>query len=56
MTLPEGQREMISELYRRVFNPGMRIGDAILQAKSATFDRDVRTTWVLLGDPTTSVR
>jgi uncharacterized repeat protein (TIGR01451 family) len=32
------------------------IGDAILKAKKATSDRDVRRTWILLGDPTMKLR
>jgi hypothetical protein len=32
------------------------LGEAILQAKAATNDNDVRRTWILLGDPTTKIR
>ena len=31
--------------------PATSLGDAILQAKSQTTDRDVRRTWILFGDP-----
>jgi hypothetical protein len=32
------------------------LGEAILQAKAAISDNDVRRTWILLGDPTTKIR
>jgi hypothetical protein len=37
-------------------SPSPRLGDLILAATSATDDPDVRSTWVLLGDPTMRVR
>ncbi|HYC87703.1 MAG TPA: C25 family cysteine peptidase [Thermoanaerobaculia bacterium] len=44
------QLEMAHELYRRLFT-GARAGDAILAAKAATQDRDVRRSWIFFGDP-----
>ncbi|MEO6391183.1 MAG: C25 family cysteine peptidase [Pyrinomonadaceae bacterium] len=35
---------------------GVRLGDAIRQAKSATYSPDVRRTWLLFGDPTMRLR
>jgi hypothetical protein len=40
------------ELSRWVFLPNVSIGEAILKAKEATSDLDVRRSWILLGDPT----
>jgi hypothetical protein len=37
-------------------SPSPRLGDLILAATAATDDPDVRSTWVLLGDPTMRVR
>ena len=44
------QMQMATELYRRIFT-GARLGDAILAAKRATSDVDVRRSWILFGDP-----
>jgi hypothetical protein len=41
-------RVFIDGLVRR----GLTVGEAAVRAKGATADRDVRSTWVLLGDPT----
>ena len=53
MTLPTDQTLLNQELYRLLFNRGqaMTIGVAVMQAKAATSDPDVRRTWILLGDP-----
>jgi len=64
MTFPQAQAEMNRALYRELFAPGhqdgkgseRRIGEAIQKAKRATGDRDVRQTWILLGDPTLRLR
>lgn len=44
------QLDMAAELYRRLFT-GTRAGDAILAAKAATQDKDVRRSWIFFGDP-----
>ncbi len=59
MTQPDGQAMMNRELFKLLFNgnPGNpRLGEAVLRAKSAVADSDVRRTWVLLGDPTMRLR
>jgi Peptidase family C25 len=35
---------------------GMTLGDAAIAAKTATLDEDIRRTWILFGDPTSSAR
>jgi peptidase C25-like protein len=57
MTIPEAQAVMNQEAYRQLFS-GQRltIGEAIMRAKGAVSNRDVRRTWILLGDPTTRLR
>ena len=54
MTLPGQQALMNQEFYRQVFSLGSvpRLGEAVRRAKAAISDRDVRKTWVLIGDPT----
>lgn len=53
MTFPNGQTEMTKDLYRQIFaSRGIRLGEGVMRAKSATADRDVRRTWILFGDPT----
>jgi hypothetical protein len=37
-------------------NASTRLGDAMLLAKAGIFDIDIRHTWILLGDPTTTLR
>ena len=32
------------------------MGEAVTKAKAAISDRDVRRTWILLGDPTMKLR
>jgi uncharacterized repeat protein (TIGR01451 family)/fimbrial isopeptide formation D2 family protein len=53
LTSPDQQHNVNMELYRQIFGgTSTAIGDAILKAKQATGDRDVRRTWILFGDPT----
>jgi len=52
LTSPDQQYLMNAELYRQIFGNSQSIGDAILKAKLATQDRDVRRTFILFGDPT----
>src|SRR5262249_19101107 len=55
LTNPAVQEIMNQELYRTIFaggeKPADRLGEAILRAKSAVNNRDVRRTWILFGDP-----
>ncbi|HYH09858.1 MAG TPA: C25 family cysteine peptidase [Thermoanaerobaculia bacterium] len=50
LTAPHIQSQMNAELYRHIFT--MRVGDAMLKAKAAVQDLDVRRTFILFGDPT----
>jgi len=55
LTEPGPQLDAAAELYRRIFGGG-RIGDAVLAARRATGDRDVRRSWILFGDPSMPLR
>ncbi|HKO56252.1 MAG TPA: C25 family cysteine peptidase [Thermoanaerobaculia bacterium] len=53
MSDPPPQNAANLALFRALAaNPSITIGELVAQAKKGTPDRDVRTTWVLLGDPT----
>jgi hypothetical protein len=53
MTDPPPQTAANHELYRILAaNPTITIGELVAKAKAGTTDHDVRTTWMLLGDPT----
>ena len=55
-TIPDGQQEMSIRLYQDLFGPqSMALGDVVKDAKTATFDIDVRHTWILLGDPSMKI-
>jgi hypothetical protein len=57
LTIAQGQHEMGRELYTRLFSgPPMALGDAIKLAKAATFDIDVKRTWIFFGDPSMKIR
>ena len=57
MTGPGDQAVLNQELYRLIYGGGVRrLGEATARAKAAVGDRDVRRTWVLLGDPTTMLK
>src|SRR5262249_40998383 len=45
------QALMNRELFRQLFGSAATLGDAVLAAKRAVSDLDVRRTWVLFGDP-----
>jgi hypothetical protein len=56
-TGPSGQLLMDKELIKLLFNgEPMTLGEAISRAKAGTFDQDVRKTWILFGDPTTTLQ
>jgi hypothetical protein len=57
LTLPGEQAAMNKELIKLLFNgQGLTIGEAIMGAKQAATNRDVRRTWILFGDPTLRLR
>jgi hypothetical protein len=57
LTLFESQVPVNQTLFQHLFaSPAPRIGDAMVAAKSATSDPDVRRTWILFGDPTMILR
>ena len=44
------------EFYRLLFGNSITLGEAAMRAKALVQDKDVRRTWVLLGDPATKLR
>ena len=54
MTLPTDQLHAVQVVVKLLFgDPGMTLGEAMIRAKRAIGDVDVRRTWILHGDPTT---
>jgi uncharacterized repeat protein (TIGR01451 family) len=52
LTQPDQQSIMNRELFRQLFGtPGITLGEAVMRAKAAATDPDVRRSWVLFGDP-----
>jgi hypothetical protein len=47
---------MNQEFYRLLFGGKLTVGEAAMKAKSAVKDKDVRRTWVMIGDPTTRLK
>ncbi|HEX3582855.1 MAG TPA: C25 family cysteine peptidase [Thermoanaerobaculia bacterium] len=56
LTEPDVQAVMNNELMRQVFVSGRSIGDALVLAKKAVIDQDVRKSWILFGDPSMKLR
>ena len=56
MTTPDGQTLIDQEFCRQSSDRNATIGEAIRNAKAATGDRDIRRTWILLGDPAMHVK
>jgi len=56
LTEPDQQALMNNELMRQLFTTGMTLGEATRRAKLATTDRDVRTSWILFGDPSMKMK
>jgi hypothetical protein len=57
LTHPGRQVPMNKELIQLLFNvQGLTIGEAIMGAKQAADDQDIRRTWILFGDPTLRLR
>lgn len=56
MTEPQGQDLIAESFYQHLFSSqSPTLGDAVLAAKAATTDLDVRRTWTLFGDPAMQV-
>jgi len=52
LTRPADQGVMNQQFYRLIFRDRLlALGEAARRAKAAISDRDVRKTWILLGDP-----
>lgn len=59
LTTPDVQEVMATRFYQQLGTAGntMRLGDLVKDAKTEiSYGRDVRLSWVLLGDPTLKVR
>lgn len=57
LTEPDKQLVMNKELMRQWFNgQWLTVGEAVLRAKRAVSDLDVRKTWILFGDPATKLK
>ncbi|MDH3601232.1 MAG: C25 family cysteine peptidase [Candidatus Tectomicrobia bacterium] len=57
LTVPSGQVVMNQELMRHLFGEErLVLGEAIVRAKAAVTDRDVQRTWLLFGDPLTTLK
>ncbi|MDA2923343.1 DUF2341 domain-containing protein [Acidobacteria bacterium AH-259-L09] len=54
LTTPQGQLQANRELFR-LLSQGLSLGEATAQAKAAVSDPDVRRSWVLFGDPLTTI-
>ena len=52
LTQPDQQSIMNKELFRQLFGSSpITLGEAVVRAKAAATDQDVRRSWVLFGDP-----
>jgi hypothetical protein len=58
LTIAQGQHVMSEELYHQIYGLPQTptLGDAIKVAKTATFDIDVKRTWIFFGDPSMKIR
>lgn len=60
MTVPTEQSALNQQIFRLVLdsaNAGsLTLGEAMVKAKSALSDNDIRRTWILFGDPTMRLR
>jgi hypothetical protein len=57
LTDPGPQSVMNQEFIRVLFSGGLpTMGQAVIRAKQATTDADVRKTWIFFGDPTTKLK
>ncbi|MBI4915331.1 MAG: hypothetical protein HY825_05735 [Acidobacteria bacterium] len=57
-TLAPAQQSLMSEFFQALFASGseLTLGEAAARAKAAVTDSDVKSTWILLGDPATRIR
>jgi hypothetical protein len=56
MTDAAGQARMLKTWTRLLFangsaQGGLTLGEAAVQAKASTVDKDIKRTWILFGDP-----
>ncbi|MEW6207641.1 MAG: C25 family cysteine peptidase [Acidobacteriota bacterium] len=59
LTDPRQQAAVNQALYRQMFavkGQAATVGEAVMRAKAATANMDVRQTWVLFGDPATRLK
>ncbi len=57
LNTPEEQAVINEEFYRQLFGASnITIGEAVMRAKLVIFNKEVRRTYILLGDPTLKVR
>jgi hypothetical protein len=58
LTEPDKQAVMNKELIKLLFNnrEPVTLGEATAKAKSSVSDQDIRRTWILFGDPTTTLK
>jgi hypothetical protein len=57
LTGPRNQAAMNQEVVRQLFTKGAAtIGEATNRAKAQVLDYNVRRTWILFGDPTTTIK
>jgi hypothetical protein len=57
-TLAPAQQALMSQFFEALFASGseLTLGEAASRAKAAVTDGDVKSTWILLGDPATRIR
>ena len=56
LNTPPPQHAFNQTLYQHLFAQGKTLGEALTAARQATADKDVRNSFVLLGDPTMKLR
>ncbi|MEA2162302.1 MAG: hypothetical protein QOK37_429 [Thermoanaerobaculia bacterium] len=58
LTQPDQQAQMTQSLYQQMFRTdvNLTLGEAMMRAKVAATDPDVRKSWILFGDPTMKLR
>jgi len=57
LTQPDQQSIMNQELFRQLFgSTSLTLGEAVVRAKAAATDLDVRKSWVLFGDPSMKLK
>jgi hypothetical protein len=57
LTEPNGQDAMNQELLRLILGgKSLTLGEAVMRAKAAVSDNDIRRSWIFFGDPTTRLR